>query len=38
MLDHSGILHNVAEWCDVERLEQATDNSSNSQETFAEGR
>ena len=26
--------HNVAEECDVERLEQATDNSSNSQETF----
>ena len=28
MLNHSGMSHEVAEWCDVERLEQATDNSN----------
>ena len=35
------MLHNVvepyAEWCDIERLEQTTDNSSNSLEIFVEG-
>ena len=35
------MLHSVAEpcaeWCDIERLEQTTDNSSNSLETFVEG-
>ena len=35
------MLHNVAEpcaeWYNVERLEQTTDNSSNSLETFVEG-
>ena len=36
-LDHNGILHNVAERRDVERLEQTTDNLSNCQETFVEG-
>ena len=36
-LDHSGMLHNVYERCDIERLEQATDNLSNSLETFVEG-
>ena len=35
MLDRSGMLHNV-ERCDIERLEQAADNSSNSLETFVE--
>ena len=30
MLDHSGKSHDVAEQCDVERLERATDNLSNS--------
>ena len=34
MLDYSVTLHNVAEWHGVKRLERATDNSSNSQETF----
>ena len=29
--------HNVAERCDVERLEQATDDLSNSLVTFVEG-
>ena len=29
--------YNIAEWRDVESLEQATDNLSNSQETFVEG-
>ena len=37
MLDHSGISHDAAKWCDVERFEQSTDNSPNSQETFVEG-
>ena len=37
MLDHSGMLHDDAEWHDIERLEQATDNWSNSLETFVEG-
>ena len=38
MLVYSGMSHNVAEQCDVEtKLEQATDNSSSSQETFVEG-
>ena len=38
-LIHSGMLHDVAEPCDVEtKLEQATDNLSNSQENFVEGR
>ena len=33
------MLHDVAEPCDVEtKLEQATDNLSNSQENFVEGR
>ena len=32
----SGTSYNVAEWCYVEKLEQATDNSSDSQETFVE--
>ena len=37
-LDHSGMSHNVAEQCNVEtRFKQATENSSNSQETFVEG-
>ena len=39
--DHSGMLHNIAEphaeWCDIERLEQTTENLSNSLETFVEG-
>ena len=37
MLDHSGMLHNVVERHDIERLEQSTDNLSNSLETFVEG-
>ena len=37
MLDHSGTLHNVAKWRDVERFEQATENSLNSLEIFVEG-
>ena len=39
MLNHSGMLHIVAEQPDIERLEQfqATDNSSNRLETFVEG-
>ena len=36
MLDHSEKSHDVAEQCDVEKLEQATDYTSNSQETFVE--
>ena len=36
-LNHSEMSHDVAESRDVERLEQATDNLSNSQETFVEG-
>ena len=36
MLNHSGMSHNVAEHCHVEKLEQATDNLSDSQETFVE--
>ena len=36
MLDHSGMLHNVAERRDIERLEQATDNLSNSLEIFVD--
>ena len=36
MLDHSGKPHDVAGQCDVERLERATDNLSNSWETFVE--
>ena len=35
-LNHSEMSHNVAEQRDVERLEQSTDNSSNSQEMFVE--
>ena len=31
------MLHDVAEWRDIERLEQSTDNLSNSLETFVEG-
>ena len=38
MLDNSVTSHYVAEQCDVERLELATDNSLSSQETFVEGR
>ena len=38
MLEHSGMLHNVAEWHDIEKLEQATDDSSNGLETFVDGR
>ena len=38
MFINSGMSHDVAEQHDVEtKLEQATDNLSNSQETFAEG-
>ena len=37
MLNHSGTLHNVAKRHDVEILEQATDNLSNSQENYGEG-
>ena len=36
MLYHSGMSYNVAEHFHVEKLEQATDNSSDSQETFLE--
>ena len=36
-LNNSGMSHDVAEWRGIERFEQATDNSSNSQETFVEG-
>ena len=36
-LDHSGMSHDVAAHYHVERLEQATDNSSNNQESFVEG-
>ena len=35
-LIHNGMSHDIAEQCDAEWLEQATDNSSNSQETFVE--
>ena len=37
MLDYSGVLHNVTEKHDIERLEQTIDNSLNSLETFVEG-
>ena len=37
MLNHSGMSHDVDEWRDVGRLEQPTDNLSNSQETSVEG-
>ena len=37
MLYHSGTSHDVAEWCDVKRLEQTIDNSSNNQETLLKG-
>ena len=37
MLDHNGMLHDDDEWHDIERLEQATVNLSNSLETFVEG-
>ena len=37
MLNHSGTSHNVAERHDVEIVEQATDNLSNSQENYGEG-
>ena len=36
MLNHSGMSHNVAEHCHVEKLEQATEISSDSQEIFVE--
>ena len=36
MLNHSGMSHNVAECCHVEKLEQSTEDSSDSQETFVE--
>ena len=38
MLDNRVTSHDVAEQYDVERLELATDNLLNSQETFVEGR
>ena len=38
MLYYSGMLWDAAEQRDIERLEQATDNSSNSLETFVEGK
>ena len=38
MLDNSVTSHDFAEQCDVKRLELATDNLLNSQETFVEGR
>ena len=38
MLDHSTMLHDVVEGHDSVRLEQATDNPSNSLETFVEWR
>ena len=37
MLNRGGMSHNVAKWCDLERLKQAIDNLPNSQETFVEG-
>ena len=36
MLNHSGMSHNVAKHFYIEKLEQTTDNSSDSQETFVE--
>ena len=38
MLDHSTMLHDVAEGRDSVRFEEATDNLSNSLETFIEWR
>ena len=37
MFDHSGMLNNVTEPRDIVRLEQTTDNLSNSLETFVKG-
>ena len=37
IIDYSGISHNAAEWLDVERLERATDSSSNNQNLILKG-